>query len=323
MLCTFCNEAVEPHFSFCEACGKPVSGLPTPVAQDQQGSSMGERCACGGTQFDGDGFCVSCGHRASPSDVIDVQEVGMLAAGASHRGRHHADNQDAVMIQELPGGLAIALADGVSTACHARAAADLGVQTALQTLQDAVGLGPAQRLEFAVRRAHEAVCTLPYDAHDAHNGPQLAEPQATLVLAFVLDDRVWYAWVGDSRLYLLEQGASLQLTRDDSWLNEQVGAGVSLEAARKDANAHCITQCLGMRDDEPVVHVDSHPLTPGATLLLCSDGLWNYCEAPEMLWKMTNGVAGSLAQKCLACVHFANASGGQDNVTIALYRHPD
>ncbi len=241
----------------------------------------------------------------------------MAAASATHRGRHHADNQDAVQMQELPGGLAIALADGVSTACHARAAADLAVQTALQTLQDAIGLAPAQRVEFAVRRAHEVVCTLP------HDDPHLAEPQATLILALVQDDHVWYAWVGDSRLYLLGDGVSLQLTRDDSWLNEQVDAGLSLEAARKDANAHCITQCLGMRDDEPVVHVDAHPLTPGATLLLCSDGLWNYCEAPQALWKMTNGATANLVQTCLECVHFANASGGQDNVTIALYRHPD
>ena len=315
MNCLFCNEPVEPHFSFCEACGKPLTASP---ALPQAGVSEAPlaRCLCGSTHFDKEGYCESCGHRATPQDAVDLQQIEELAASASHRGRHHAENQDAVLMQKLPDGLVIALADGVSTACHARAAADTAVQTAVQTLQDCAGGPAAERIADAVLRAHQAVCGLP------HDDPQMAEPQATLVLALVQDHQLWYAWVGDSRLYVLNEAESSQLTRDDSWLNEQLSAGVAMASALKDANAHCITQCLGMRDDRPQVHVAASHLKPGDILLLCSDGLWNYCDKPEAMGKMIHGATDSLVQACHESVDFANRSGGQDNITIALYRHP-
>jgi serine/threonine protein phosphatase PrpC len=323
MNCIFCDEPIEAHFSFCEACGKPLTGLPVFAmpgepegALKEDALGAGGRCACGGARFDSEGYCESCGHRITPQDAVDTQQIDGMAACASHRGRHHTENQDAVLMQVLPRGLALALADGVSTACHARAAADKAVQTAVQALHDGAALPPAERVRQAVWRAHEAVSGLP------HDDVQLAEPQATLVLALVQDDQLWHAWVGDSRLYLFDEAESVQLTQDDSWLNEQLNDGVAMETALRDANAHCITQCLGMRDDEPQVHVDTRLLQPGAILLLCSDGLWNYCDAPEALRKLIHGAApAGLAQTCRACVAFANASGGQDNVTIALYRH--
>jgi len=316
MHCLFCGEPAESHFSFCEACGKPLTSLPAP-AEAGIPEAAAKRCICGGMYFDAEGYCESCGHRAAQQDAIALQQIEPVAACASHRGRHHADNQDAVMMQALPRGLAIALADGVSTSCHARTAADTAVQTAVQSLQDNAALPPEERVVQAAMRAHEAVCSLP------HDNLQLAEPQATLVLALVQDDRLWHAWIGDSRLYLLSDTESVQLTHDDSWLNEQLDAGVTVEKALQDDNAHCITQCLGMRDGEPKIHVDTHPLKPGVTLLLCSDGLWNYCEAPDALWKrIGDAAAASLMRACRECIDFANASGGQDNVTVALYRHP-
>jgi serine/threonine protein phosphatase PrpC len=312
MNCTFCNEQVDPQFSFCEGCGRPLAA----AANDGVcGSTI--RCACGGAGFDSDGYCESCGHRPSPLDVIDVCELGARAASASHRGRHHADNQDSVSMLALPNGVAIALADGVSTSCHARAAADIAVQTALETLQNCGSLPARERMMLAIRQAHEAVCTLP------HDNPQLAEPQATLVLALVEGDLVWYAWVGDSRLYALDQTAANQLTMDDSWLNEQLRAGVAIAAALKDANAHCITQCLGMRDDDVDIHVATHTLAPDTALLLCSDGLWNYCEEPGALWDLLKKGSNteSPAQRCMKLIDYANATGGQDNITVAMYRH--
>jgi serine/threonine protein phosphatase PrpC len=315
MNCIFCNEPMDPQFSFCEACGKPLASAAPVLEVSVADSAIAKRCVCGSTSFDVEGYCDACGHRMSPQDAIEVLEIGARAASASHRGRHHPDNQDAVLMLELSNGIAIAVADGVSTSCHAREAADIAVKTALQVVQDYADLPPQERIKLAVQRAHMAVCSLPYD------NTQLAEPQATLVMVLVEGSQLCYAWVGDSRLYVIEDTKSTQLTIDDSWLNGQLRAGVPIAAAQKDVNAHCITQCLGMLDDELDIHVDTLTLAANASLLLCSDGLWNYCEEPEKLHNLLASGDGteSLAQLCVRLVDFANSVGGQDNITVAAY----
>ena len=303
---------METQFTFCEACGKPLTATVSTSASNLPYTS---RCKCGGNKFDSDGYCEICGSKSAALDAIDVVELNPVAASASHRGRLHSDNQDSVAMQEWPDGFALALADGVSTSCHARAAADLAVQTALETLQNDSAMPAKERIVHAIQCAHDAVLTLPYDDLN------LAEPQTTLVLAWVIQDLVWYGWVGDSRLYLFDNHIEIQLTRDDSWINEQLDSGVSVAAAQKDSNAHCITQCLGMRDDDIDIHVASHPLPLDADLMLCSDGLWNYCETAQALLTLLSTFPrdDSLVQRCVKLIDYANSSGGQDNISVVIY----
>src|ERR1700757_4905532 len=102
MNCAFCNEPVEQQFSFCEACGKPLIDIPLPADVAVALAEANKRCVCGNTGFDVEGYCDACGHRPSPQDAIEVFEIGTRAASASHRGRHHSENQDAVMMLEMP-----------------------------------------------------------------------------------------------------------------------------------------------------------------------------------------------------------------------------
>lgn len=317
MKCKQCNEEVEPQFAFCESCGHPLNPAGAQAAGVPAAGAPHAKCACGGTTYDPEGFCDTCGRRGSGHGEAELCRIGERAASATHRGRHHRDNQDAVKLAALPAGVAMGLADGVSSASHARQAADIALDVALETLRDTLGAGPKDRLEQAVRRAHQAVCGLPNDV------ARLAEPQTTLVLALVEGDQVWYAWVGDSRLYALSPRGASQLTVDDSSINEQLAAGVPLAVAQADADAHCITQCLGMRDDELDVHLAQFELAQDTWLLLCSDGLWNYCSGADQLWALLNagGENASLSQRCASLVDYANQAGGQDNITVALYRH--
>ncbi|HXA47063.1 MAG TPA: zinc ribbon domain-containing protein, partial [Burkholderiaceae bacterium] len=111
MNCAFCNEPMDPQFSFCEACGKPLADTPLAADVGVALSGVDKRCVCGNTSFDAEGYCDACGNRMSPQDAIEVFEIGARAASASHRGRHHIDNQDAVLMLDMPNGIAIALAD--------------------------------------------------------------------------------------------------------------------------------------------------------------------------------------------------------------------
>ena len=319
-----CGEVLAPGFAFCEACGARVGaaaadGNPAQInAAGANTAIAGEikpRCQCGSVDFE-DGFCTACGLKLTMSDLVEVATLGEVAASATHRGRRHLDNQDAVGIEDVAGGLALAVADGVSTSWQARKAADTAISVAFATLRDAQAQQGRERLESAVRAAHRAVCELDYGTTG------LAEPQTTLVLALIEGEQLSYAWVGDSRLYLFDDSEQRLLTEDDSWLNEQVKAGLPLQAALKDANAHCITQCLGMRDAEPVIHTGTCRLSATSWLLLCSDGLWNYFSEPAALWTRLAEGAGDapLSSQCVRLVELANAAGGQDNISVALYR---
>ncbi|MEX8518437.1 MAG: protein phosphatase 2C domain-containing protein [Leptothrix sp. (in: b-proteobacteria)] len=301
MICAKCSEPVAPDFAFCENCGSALRphGAPTAPAANEV-------------------------DEVSDVQALEVQALDDIAAFASHCGRQRADNQDAAGLLHLPGAqVVLAVADGVSTACHSRRAADLAVQQALDTIANGLQThqadqaGPAALLKLAVTRAHAAICKLP------HDDPQLAEPQTTLAVALVQDGVVWYAWVGDSRVYLLQSEGSRQLSVDDSWLNDCLRQGVPFDEATAAANAHCITQCLGMRDAEPTIHVATAAMSPGSCLLLCSDGLWNYFAQAADLWACVDSSVsdGTPLQCCADLIDRANRAGGADNVTVALYRH--
>jgi serine/threonine protein phosphatase PrpC len=315
--CSKCREPIAPEFDFCENCGWPTHATASSDTASASASDLARRCVCGRTTFDPDGYCESCGRKVELADQEDIQSIDDIAASASHRGRKHPDNQDAAGLRALPdGGIALVVADGVSTACRAREAADTAVHVILEMLACAEAAPPATWLEQAVVRAHAAICALPYD--DA----RLAEPQTTVVVALVRGDAVWYAWVGDSRLYLLQPEGSRQLSEDDSWLNDRLREGVPFDTASADPDAHAITQCLGMRDSEPVIHMGCEPLTPQSQLLLCSDGLWNYLGQAESLERHARASASEpVARQCSDLVALANRAGGADNITVALYRH--
>jgi len=307
--CPHCTEAVLPDDRYCESCGRPVA-LPAAVAE---ASNPGAGAGTG-----------SAADATDPHLFTQATDNGRVAV-ASHRGHHHPDNQDAVAFHAGDGIVVLAVADGVSTSVHARAAADTAVAVALECLCDGALMAQlplTERLKLAVERAHAAVVLLP---NDPPPRSQLAEPQATLVLALVEADEIGVAWVGDSRAYLINGPEVEPLTVDDSYLTEQLAAGVALEVAMKSPDAHCITQCLGMRDDQPEVHLTTRKMAAGALLLLCSDGFWNYAAQSHILQGLLCASASepdlALPDRCSRLVAFANAKGGSDNITVALYRH--
>ena len=265
MQCIKCKAEIQTDFSFCEECGTPISASSVPEPHTGTESA----CRCGGTCFDEEQHCEECGLRQLPLESMELTESSSLPdqlASASHRGRHHAENQDCVGLLTLADSVIMAVADGVSTSCHARLAAATAIRLVLLDLQESAtppsaihspvppsastSLHLTWRLTRAIERAHAAVCTLP------HDDPRLDEPQTTLVVALIENNTVWYAWIGDSRLYLItpEQmdaasgfapvfkptlapaltptlaatrtpGVTL-LTEDDSWLNEQIRHGI-------------------------------------------------------------------------------------------------
>jgi protein phosphatase len=132
---------------------------------------------------------------------------------------------------------------------------------------------------------------------------------------------VWIANIGDSRCYLLRNGALSQLTRDHSVVEEQVRAGV-LTRQQADASPirNVITRAVG---SETAVDADIEclPAKHGDLFLLCSDGLVRDladAEIASILLSVTTTTEESLASLCTQLIAAANAEGGGDNITCIL-----
>jgi serine/threonine protein phosphatase PrpC len=147
-------------------------------------------------------------------------------------------------------------------------------------------------------------------AHVGEN-PSLAGMGSTAVGLAVHDAKLAIFNVGDSRAYRLGDRKLLQLSVDDTLVqNWRAGSGV--------ARTGMLTQCFGGRptftDIEP--HLLLEPCVPGSTYLLCCDGL--YETVPEE--KMLELIGGDLQKSAEALLRAALDLRARDNVTVALVR---
>ncbi len=226
---------------------------------------------------------------------------------ATHVGLRRAHNEDTYWAD---GALGLWLvADGMGGHEHGEVASAI----ARDTLVREVGAG--RDLTDAVRRADEAIIAL-------SNKRSEALPMGTTIAVLRVQDRNYdVAWVGDSRVYLWQNGALKQLSQDHSYVQELVTQGaISAEQARNHPHRNMVTQALGITSPQELrVETRQGMLEPGMQFLLCSDGLTEEVE--------DDAIARVLAREELAaqeCVeHLVLAAldgGGSDNITVLLVR---
>jgi serine/threonine protein phosphatase PrpC len=239
----------------------------------------------------------------------------------SDRGRVRVRNEDAYAVLVEDGHMAVVVCDGVSTTDDSGQAARAASESALATLSSGLGR-PESWTDLAAAAVAEANRTL--SSLSAARGPSSDTGSTTIALALVRAGEVVVANVGDSRAYWIGQpGESLLLTVDDSWEHFARDAGFSEAEARDPARAHEITAWLGPDADQLHPHVAGYEPTSDGFVVLCSDGLWNYAEAPEELAALVEGVDEKTpANVARQLVRVALEAGGADNVTVAVAAAP-
>jgi serine/threonine protein phosphatase PrpC len=331
--CPFCGEPVVAGDKFCEACGSelpfteaPAAAGPTPQpeASVEAAPATTVTCpSCGTVGEPVDGYCGTCGMRLpAPRDHLELALEGV--AGVTDKGKRHHRNEDAMAMFVGEGFVAALVCDGVSTTVNPDVASQAAADAACAVLAD----GPDHDAAYDAARA--AVLATTYEPH-ADLGP----PSCTYLAAFVTDERVTFATLGDCRSYWVTPGSATQVTVDDSWAELQIASGAMSRAdAYAHPNAHVITRWVA-NDADPSwrpTMVDFDVPGPGR-LLLVSDGLWNYTIEPAQLVAAigdqgpsgpTSGVEQPLARLELArrLVTFANEAGGSDNITVVVVDLP-
>lgn len=324
--CPACQTASAADALFCEACGAQLAELPAPDPETI-------RCAaCGGTVAD-DGYCQTCGAKApSPRDHFTEQPAPWVAA-VCDRGIRHRLNEDAVALaaDPEPGSRAVlVVCDGVTAAEDSDIASLAAARAARDVLaaSRSRGLGTDSSRAAAVRSRLKVAADAANEAVIANTPPGSGNPPScTFVTAVVEPGLVVAGSVGDSRAYWLpDTGEPAALTVDDSYAAEQIANGVPRKEAETGPHAHAITRWLGIDAPDHTPHLATFRPESAGWLLVCSDGLWNYCSpAAEMADLVRRTAAehdGDPLATSAALVDWANALGGQDNITAALARIP-
>jgi len=147
------------------------------------------------------------------------------------------------------------------------------------------------------------------------------ESGTTLICSLLLGEQLVLAHVGDSRAYLLTADGVEQLTHDHSLVQrlQEMGQITAAEAAMHPQRS-ILYRAVGQGDTLEVDIVTRH-LFPGATILLCSDGLWSVVPDDKMLGIVQQ--SAGLQAACEALVAAANAAGGPDNISVIMVRLPE
>ncbi|MDF1485201.1 Stp1/IreP family PP2C-type Ser/Thr phosphatase [Ramlibacter sp. H39-3-26] len=232
------------------------------------------------------------------------------------RGLHRANNEDSVVF-DTAAGLAV-LADGMGGYNAGEVAS--GMATAFIQAEMVRWLAQAGRRANMreVRRALE-ICV--ENANQAILGASLANPQyagmgTTLVVGVFQNARLTLGHIGDSRCYRLRNGSFEQITRDHSWLQEQVDAGLlTQQQAASSINRNLVTRALGV-EDVALLEINDYAVEAGDLYLMCSDGLSDMVSDEDIARILA--ADGTLEQKATQLIDAANAQGGRDNISALL-----
>ncbi|MBI5870891.1 MAG: Stp1/IreP family PP2C-type Ser/Thr phosphatase [Actinobacteria bacterium] len=225
-------------------------------------------------------------------------------ATATHTGLVRKANEDALFARAP----VFAVADGMGGAQAGEVASSLAVQAFEWFVPQTSS--PEEELRRLITRVNGNIHEL------AVADPARSGMGTTLTAAVVRGQSVTLAHVGDSRAYLLRDGALTQLTEDHSLVGEMLRSGqITSAEAEEHPQRSIITRALGV---DPGVEIDTSTLEwrPGDLLLLCSDGL--YSMVPDETIAAILAGDGVLSSTAQALIEAANAAGGRDNISVVI-----
>jgi serine/threonine protein phosphatase PrpC len=237
----------------------------------------------------------------------------MRIYSATDVGQKRKMNQDYVYVSEEPVGNLpnlFTVADGMGGHNAGDYASSHAVRILVDEIREDADYNPVKVIRHAIEAANTEI------RNRAQEDENLRGMGTTMVVATIVDQYAYVANVGDSRLYVIQDGIR-QVTRDHSLVQEMVRMGeLTAEEARNHPDKNIITRALGAEKTVDVDFFDMR-LEPGSTILMCSDGLSNMVEDKKMEEIILNSDE-DITWKGDTLVQEANNNGGKDNIAIIL-----
>lgn len=258
-------------------------------------------------------------------------------AALSHAGLSGKNNEDRYAVSSFQLGkddprrsVFAVVADGIGGHRAGEVAAELAVNYISMHVAESNARKPIKILENAIHDASQAI-----SSHSAGKAEEHGMG-ATCACAWIIENRLYIAYVGDSRIYLLRGKFIQQATIDHTWVQEAYEKGIiTADQLRDHPNVHVIRRHLGGlrlpevdfrlridkdETDEESLNNQGFHLQPGDTVLMCTDGL------TDLVWddEIQQIIRGrrDLKAAAEALVALANERGGHDNISVVLLSMP-
>ncbi|MBC7877432.1 MAG: serine/threonine-protein phosphatase [Anaerolineales bacterium] len=269
--------------------------------------------------------------------MIRTTLAHLHVAALSHAGMSGKNNEDRYAVSSFqlsnddsrPALFAI-IADGIGGHRAGEVAAELAVNYITMGVAESNGKKPVKILESAIHDASQAIAS-----HSAGRDEEEGMG-ATCACVWVIENRLYTAYIGDSRIYLLRGKTIQRLTVDHTWVQEAYEKGIiTAEQMRDHPNVHVIRRHLGglklpevdfrlrIDDEESKEESENNQgfhLEPGDTILMCSDGLTDLVWDDEMPKIIRTKRDMKTAAEAL--ISLANERGGHDNITVVILSMP-
>ncbi len=222
------------------------------------------------------------------------------------------------------------VADGIGGHLAGEIAAELAVNYITAGIAESNARKPVKILENAIQNASQSI-----SSHSASNEDENGMG-ATCACVWIIEDKLYTAYVGDSRIYLLRGKFIQRLTIDHTWVQEAFEKGIiTAEQMHDHPNQHVIRRYLGgirlpdvdfrlriddAESDEESENNQGFHLESGDTILICSDGLTDLVWDDEIQKIIRSKRDMKLGAEAL--VNLANERGGHDNITVVLMAMP-
>lgn len=227
-------------------------------------------------------------------------------------GRRREMNQDYVYAMGQPIGPfpnLLVVADGMGGHKAGDFASKFTVEVVKREIAGSRSRKPEKVLHDAIQVANRELIRV------ASRDVKLEGMGTTLVVATVIGDTLYFANIGDNRLYLIDDNIK-QLSKDHSLVEEMVRlGGIKAEDARNHPDKNIITRAMGVKDEAEADFYEFR-IKRGDKILMCTDGLSNMVEDEDM-FGLVKG-SRDVVEAVQMLIDRANSNGGRDNIGVVL-----
>jgi len=236
-------------------------------------------------------------------------------ASASDKGKVRKANEDYFGSSETKNGYLFLVCDGMGGHVGGKEASRIAVKTISDYLTSQTFTEPKRALNDSMTAGNTAILQA------ASEKPELKGMGTTCVAVLIQNSDVYYAHVGDSRIYRLSGNNLSQITKDHSFVQHLIDAGViTPEEAEQHPRKNEISNALGLpKMQPPTVCQTPMKVLKDDCFLLCSDGLTGMVPDDEIKKVLTEPQL-TLQQKADRLIHLANNAGGTDNITVQIIK---
>ena len=234
----------------------------------------------------------------------------MQVAGSTDRGLVREMNEDSIYFDKA----LFIVADGMGGHLAGEVASKDAIICIKDFLQENTGADTLFIISQAIKYANK------YIFNKAKSNKQYKGMGTTVTLAKVVKNQLFYAHVGDSRLYIFRNNVLDKITTDHSLVAQLLETGqITAEQAAQHPNKNIITKAVGTLDDvEP--DKEQIQLEDNDIILLCSDGLTNMLKTEEIsqvILENQNNPQNIVDY----LIHCAKQAGGTDNISVICFKY--